>query len=67
MHYSTQELTDSLQELASRATAVNGRASEELPPVLRMEDFPLSDGVDQFLRGFRSYADRTRDVSFGNY
>jgi hypothetical protein len=65
-NHATQELTASLQALNSRRTEPKV-VQQEFPRALAASDVVFSREVKTFIDGRRSYAEKTRNISIGQY
>jgi hypothetical protein len=66
MNYSTQELTEQLQQLVNRARQA-AVPSPQLPDPLNVMDFQPSPEIETFLRERADYVNKTRGVNVGIY
>ncbi len=67
MNYATQELTNSLQELTSKAERQPRKIEPAVPASIAAGDFSFSKEVESFLEKTRAYSAKTRGVHVGTY
>lgn len=62
MHYTNQQLEAELQKVA-----VEGKSETKLPAQLPADTLRPLPEVEQFLREYREYQERTADLDVGTY